>query len=414
MTVKEFTRIIKAIIKDPKTLAEAKKALGVFTRKPNFTFKDALKFMLDMNKTSLQTRLDDFYIKTKNGERPVSQQYFSRLRDLFDHSPFEKMFRAVVKEEYSNRNNLPNWNGYHLLAVDGSKMQLPPDEKLREEFGVTLPGNNPAAGVSILHDLQNNWILDAILTHYNMNEKLEFKKHIEYLCTEFPDIAQNSIILGDRGIPSFEILEFMQSKELKYLFRCRKNFSTEIMEAPMGESEVILPNGVTVRVIKTILPSNELEILLTNLFDISMGDIIILYFKRWGIETMYSRLKETVSIEKFSGKTANSIRQDFWVSLVLMLSVTIFLKEADRVIRIKDEHKNNKHKRKARASNCIVSLRNQFIFHVLFESASSSMDKINDIISRIAYSSSPIRENRSYPRKTNNSKKVNHNMKSRL
>jgi hypothetical protein len=59
------------------------------------------------------------------------------------------------------------WNGYRLSGADGSKIQLPSDEKLREIFG-TVGGNNTAntAPASILFDVSTAPLLMPILSQY--------------------------------------------------------------------------------------------------------------------------------------------------------------------------------------------------------------------------------------------------------
>ena len=42
-----------------------------------------------------------------------------------------------------------------------------------------------------------------------------------------------------------------------------------------------------------------------------------LYFKRWGIETNYNRLKSNIHVEEFSGLTEIAIRQDFYANVFI-------------------------------------------------------------------------------------------------
>jgi IS4 transposase len=41
-----------------------------------------------------------------------------------------------------------------------------------------------------------------------------------------------------------------------------------------------------------------------------------LYHLRWGIEENYKRLKQWVEIENFSGKSALSVKQDFYAKII--------------------------------------------------------------------------------------------------
>ena len=153
---------VAQVFDDKGTLEVARLCKTAFTRNRSMPFSNALYFMLDMRTTTIQTRLNAFY--KHNGGEPISQQAFSKLRANFDHSPFEKCVRVLVKEEYSGKHPLTLWNGYHVLAVDGSYLQLPRVEELRWEFGVRDKGNCPNAGVSVLYDVLHGWALDPIIT----------------------------------------------------------------------------------------------------------------------------------------------------------------------------------------------------------------------------------------------------------
>ncbi len=70
-------RIIKEIFDSVETLKSARAHERAFTRKRNMPFSNALYFMLDMRKTTLQTRLNAFWMQNGGG-KPISQQAFSK------------------------------------------------------------------------------------------------------------------------------------------------------------------------------------------------------------------------------------------------------------------------------------------------------------------------------------------------
>jgi hypothetical protein len=410
----ELLEYLLSVINDEITLIIARLKENSFIRKRGMTFQDALTFLLDMRKTTLQTRLNLYFKCVKEGE-PISQQAFSKLRMNFDHSPFESMVRGLVKKEYSGDYDLPLWNGYHICSIDGSTMQLPRTDELREEFGTRGQGKTcPCAGVSILYDVLNGWVLDPSINKADMNERVECEKHISFMCRELPHIKNKSIILLDRGYPSLDLLEKLQTSGLKYLARCSSMFLSEINNAPAGDSIVVLKNGISVRILKLTLPFGEIETLVTNLFELPESLFCELYSMRWGVETAYYRLKQEICVEKFSGKTPNSIRQDFWASMVLMLSVAVFKREADSTVRDRQKDKELKHMSRARTSDLIVTLRDRFIFASLCEHPGVSAVEMNDIIKTLARVVSPVRPGRKFPRLPKPHLEVNHNLKSHL
>lgn len=415
MKINELLKQLKNIIHDPKTLADSKLRNNVFTRMRKMSFAFALCFLLDMRKTTLQTRLNLFFSQMQEGE-PISQQAFSKLRANFDHSPFETMLHNLVQAEYSGNYELPLWNNYHVLAVDGSYVQLPITPLLALEYGIRGGGYRPSAGVSVLYDVLHGWALDPIITHTDMNERFECNKHIDFLIQQLPHIAENSALLLDRGYPSLDLLEKIQVVGLKYLVRCSSQFVSEVNNAPIGDSVVKLKNGISVRVIKFVLSSGEIEVLATNLFDIPEPEIAQLYTLRWGIESYYFRLKRELCIEKFSGKTPNSIRQDFWVGMVLLNSIAVFQKEADEEVlkRQRESSKTVKHVNRARTSDLIITLRDRFIFVGLCGHPILADVEIKSVIKTLVRSVSPVRPGRSYQRRFAPTQTGDANLKSHL
>jgi IS4 transposase len=409
----EHLELLAYITNAQVTLEAARQQENAFSRNRKMSFSSAVSFLLDMRKTTLQTRLNVFFQHTQGGE-PISQQAFSKLRMKFDHSPFETMVRESVKKEYSGQYKLPTWCGFHVFAVDGSYLQLPRTEELRIEFGVRGGGDLPSAGISVLYDVLHGWPLDPIITHTDMNERTECEKHIRFLCEQLPHIAQNSILTIDRGYPSLDLFKTMQTSGLKFVARCSSACLQEIKAAPMGDSRVTLKNGITMRVVKVTLDSGEIETLATNLFDFPSQAILELYTMRWNIETAYFRLKEELSVQQFSGKTPNAIRQDFWASMVLMQAVAVFQQNADEAVQKRQECKLVKHLNRARTSDLIITLRDRFIFAVLCGRPMFCVKEMEAVINTMARAVSPVRPGRSFKRVTRHFDAVGMNLKSRL
>jgi hypothetical protein len=404
---------IKKIFDSVETLNLSRTKARAFTRKRSMPFASALCFMLDMRTTTLQTRLNEFF-RHNGGGSPISQQAFSKLRANFDHSPFETTVRSLVKEEYSGEYPLTTWNGYHILGVDGSYLQLPRDEELREEFGVRGFGSCPMAGVSVLFDVLHGWAIDPTLTGARMNEREECEKHMGFLCRELPDVARKSILTLDRGYPSADLFEQIKQSGLSFVARCKSGFAKAIDNLPLGDSRVTLKNGVSVRIVKFELKNGAIETLATNLLDLHMQSVTEIYALRWGVETMYFKLKQELCVEKFSGKTANSIRQDFWASMVLLNSVAVFQHEADEVVAKRQKSKTIKHVNKARSSDLIITLRDRFIFAALCGHPMLTEWELKDIFKALARVVSPVRPGRAFPRYFKPFFNVNHNLKSHL
>ena len=390
---------VEEMIYDPTLLRISRLKVTAFTRKRvgGMGFSDALRFMPDMGKTTLQTRLNAFYRQVK-GANAISQSAFTQLRANFSHKPFEHMLRELVREEYSGKEPLPPWKGYLIFSVDGSYLQLPWEPELAEKFGVRGGGNRPSAGISVLFDVLNGWVLDAEIDRTDRNERHALGRHMDFLAAKLPEAAKRSILLADRGYPSYELLQKCEENGQRFVMRCSSHSIKATTEAPMGDSTATLENGQRLRIVKFVLNSGEVETLATNLFDLPESDFPALYAMRWGVETMYHELKRVIGVEKFSGKTVNSVRQDFWTSLLLLNVAATFQKEADQEVAKRHEGKPVKHIYHTRTTDLIITLRDRLIFARLCGHLSLAQWETDNIFGELSRAISPVRPHRHFPR----------------
>jgi len=201
---------------------------------------------------------------------------------------------------------------------------------------------------------------------------------------------------------------------MKFVVRCSKKALSEINNAPNGDNVVTLRDGLKLRIITIDDIFGKEYILATNLFEFSLDEIFELYTKRWNIETMFRVLKEHLFIESFSGKTANSIFQDFYTTMVILIGVAIFQKEGNIVVKAVRKHKNDKHEHEVNISNLVSTMRDRFIFIVLFHPDEAYVEReVIDITYKIAEAIIPKIKNRHFPRKPKPHYKAKHNLKVR-
>ena len=93
-------------------------------------------------------------------------------------------------------------------------------------------------------------------------------------------------------------------------------------------------SDIGIRVIAVPLESGETEYLATNIFDQSITAEMFkeLYFLRWPIECKYYELKYRINLEEFNGATSNSIRQEFFINLLISNLASLIKNEADERI----------------------------------------------------------------------------------
>ena len=120
-----------------------------------------------------------------------------------------------------------------------------------------------------------------------------------------------------------------------------------------------------VRAVRIKLSENTEEYLITNL-DSSLSELKQLYGKRWGVETMYDYLKNSMEIESFSSKKVEGVYQDFYSCILGTNMINIIIKEAQEELEEKPQNSNSyQYKINKRAATGI--LKNEIIDLILFE-----------------------------------------------
>ncbi len=105
-----------------------------------------------------------------------------------------------------------------------------------------------------------------------------------------------------------------------------------------------------------MLPSGEIETLITSLFDLDESVFKALYFKRWPVEIKYDIVKNKLELPNFGGVTENIIMQDFWISMYLLNIAAIAKYETDEKIEEDSMDKLNKYEYQANVNAVIGRL----------------------------------------------------------
>jgi len=380
-------------------------------------FKKLVYFMLSMIKESTQNALERYF--AMNGEDVfMTQQAFSLARQKVKWEAFREMFEFTVATHYKINETL-RWDGYRLLGIDGSKLALPNDKPLLAYFGGRgADKGSPTAQGSILYDILNDVVMDALIDPAKTGEQTQAREHIKHLQGLESFEGGKELIIFDRGYASRELIQGLMDKKIDYLMRVRTKFSKEIDALGLGVHPLELEHGkkrIPLRVIKLELDSGETETLITSLKDTkyAVEDFKWLYFKRWPIETKYDAIKKKLEVENFSGKLADNIRQDFYATMTLANIAADFYREAQADVEAEQEQKENKYQYQVNVSHEIGVLKDRLVKTLIEDDYKKRGAMFDEILALLKKKLIPIRPNRSLPRAAFPRKvKFHHNHKS--
>lgn len=295
------------------------------------------------------------------------------------------------------------WHSMSVYAFDGSKYSLPATDKIRREFdpqsGLQYSGKGhyPQCLVSTVYDVFRRLPIARAIGGIDASER---DQAIQLL----PFIEPCSVCLYDRGYPGYEFIKYLIDNFLGYfVFRCPASFTFPAVERfiKSGKQEAVIwldPSNkyltrisarqrkrlkpLKLRIIKLVSPDGTLSVLLTNLFGrkrFSKTDIIALYFRRWEVEGYYRDEKIVLEIEKFHGRTPNSIRQELFAAVIMsVISRTLMALSEDVFMPAT---------RESQFKNAIMTLAAEAAVFVpdLPEKAAEIFNEIIQEISRVKY-----------------------------
>jgi hypothetical protein len=345
----------------------------------------------------------------------MTQQSFSEARQKLLPEACRELLLNTVQCVYANAAD--RWHGMVVVAADGSKIQLPDDKQLLEAFGGTgRETSSPTAQASIAYDMLNDVIIAAEIEPLSTSEHELASRHIDQIARTAG--IGKTLLIFDRGYSSSKLMAQAEEYGMKFLIRVRRKFNLTIDAFGHGLNNFTLPCGescLAVRVIKFALPNGETETLVTNLHDERMGIKAFkqLYFMRWPVETKYGEIKQKLEVENFSGRTEITIRQDFYITMMLSNVIAVAAHEAQPAVDRAREGKCNKYRYKVNVNHAIGTFKDRFIMTLLEADDEQRGVKMEEIIRHLCEHVVPKRKGRSilrnpFPRKA----RFHHNMKS--
>lgn len=275
--------------------------------------------------------------------KAIHRTTLTKARRKVDWTVFQDILRNAVDLAYQCWPQSPafSWHGMSVFATDGSRYDLPPTEELRQAFdpqsGLQYSGKGhyPQCLVSTIYDVFRRLPIARTVVPLNGSEREEAKDLVAY-------VPAGSVVLFDRGYPSYGLIRYLQRTfKGRFVFRCPAQCTFPAVEAFIRsgkeEDEIwIAPSGkyldkvsarqrrmlraLRIRVVKLRSPDGTLSVLLTNLYsavEFPREEIVALYFRRWEVEGYYRDEKMVLELERFHGKSPNSIRQELFAAMIM-------------------------------------------------------------------------------------------------
>ena len=369
-----------------------------FTRNRKLTFPVMIVLMLNLLTRTMQIELDDFFANVLDTDTDsVTKQAFFKARKNILPDAFKELF-LMTRDMVLSKNKIKCYKGYRVLAIDGSELRL---NKTKENKDIFVPQSRSAenktnARISLLYDVISNYVIDAQIGSIGISERdyaIKNLAHFSSICDE------KDIVIFDRGYPSRDMIATLSEMGCKYLMRLQDSCFKGVKENSSNDFLITVStktNIYSVRVVRVLLKSGEVETLITNLSEdeFSANDFLGLYFLRWGIETIYDTLKNKLLIEKFAGRSSTAVLQEYYATMFVLNCIAAMSATVNR--KLLSSKADCKYQYRANVNLMIGYFKYRLSAMLLF--AEKSLDICRQLILLCLKQPVPIIKGRSAPR----------------
>lgn len=397
-----------------------------FTRSRKLPADILMKFLIQKQIRSCRSELCDFFL---DSDHLPSSSALSQQRDKLD--PFA--FKRVLDIFTSSFDNYKTFKGYHILAQDGSDVNIPflPDD----ETTCYLKNGRDYCQYHIngLYDCINNVFFDCNIDIPGKTREVRALMDI----IKDKNYPLHSIIICDRGYESYNLIACCIENNQKFIVRIKdtnsKNGILNNIALPDGTFDVHINKILTrkqtkdikhnkekytfipstskfdyldiaddfyemdLRIVRFEIEEGRYECLVTNLSEeeFDLEELKYLYHMRWSEETGFRTLKYTIGMIQFHSIKRKFIKQEIYASLIMSNLCSII---ANNVVL--DKKNDAKYDVKTNFAVAVTNIR-IFIRKLIDE---------NELIIRIKKFLVPIRPERKFKRnmKPQSSKSLNH------
>lgn len=370
-----------------------------FSRKSKLSFSNIISILLTLQGKSISKELLEFFNYTIN--TPDASSFVKSKNKLAPHT-LQTLFKRFVStcEDYASQ----MYEGFRLLAVDGSDFQIPQNEN--------------SMHLNAIYDIQNRIYVDA--TVENMTVCDERSAFIQML--QRSEIT-SAIILADRGYEGYNTLAQVQKKGWKFLVRVRDGVKGIVTGLDIPENEEFDADfnvkltrcgdkflkryicskkklegadffNFSFRLVRFKISDKQIETIITNLDreNFSSEELKKLYNMRWGIETSFRDLKHTIGAIKFHSKKAEQARHEIFAGLIMYNFSALISSQ----VKLKEGREQRQHEYKVNFSEATQICKKYFLGKMKPAEAEAL---IGNFIR-------PVRKSRSYQRKNRPKRKV--------
>ncbi|UZS00117.1 IS4 family transposase [Chondrinema litorale] len=347
----DLQKKIFALIHSPRSPELYRCSEKDFTRASPLSFANITKCILNLFKESVEYNIQE--ILPELLAPVVTSSAFTQARYKISPTFFNDL-NGLTVESYMISNKR-YWKEHVLLAGDGSSLNLPISDDIKDVFGVHATTSHGvdrcAARIFFMHDVLNNIVVDSRLDRMDTGEKSMLYDILETIA------HMEGLFLLDRNFGYFSVLKHLMLAGRDFCVRFAvgaSNFTKNVMEDERNDfitewwpsrkerltcsRDSMDSTPINVRIVKVVLDTGDNELLITSLLnqeEYTTEDIKELYHLRWGVEECFKKLKPKMKIEQFGCKKGQGVLQEFYAHIFTLNMTNLVAAPAQDLIERK-------------------------------------------------------------------------------
>lgn len=328
-----------------------------FIRKRKIGPKELIEY--NLNKKGLSSKMEKYKFLRITGYKDISSPGLLKQREKLNPEVFIYLNQGTLKLFYNEcKDEVKLYKGYVVAAIDGSDFEIPNTKASKKEYSALMKNEECSrATVSTMTDVLNGYVLDTLIRPYRTSEIEMEKEHFNNVKKIIK--TQKIIRVKDRNYRCLEDFYYSNKNNEKYVVRLKESDYKEYTGKMKSNDEEIeieyqydrvryyrkrnpelykeleKKEPVKIRIVKVKLENSTTEILATNLEQnkFSIEDLKEIYSLRWGIETLYHTVKESLKIGSISSSKKTIIEQEILSQMLVYNIVQSFCNEAESKIQ---------------------------------------------------------------------------------